>query len=87
MSEQAQNITYKKLAELSFDDLYVKEKTHIVPEIKTAVGHVYARIHRSSSRMPESLKLSGAQPLQQPRDLSRDSYIIPAFRNTASTQF
>ena len=66
--------TYKKLAELSFDDLYVETKK--VPMVKMAVGRAYASIHRRSQRMPGSLKV-GSDYAEKQRQYTQPTYVVP----------
>lgn len=69
--------TYKKLAELSFEDLYVETKK--VPVLKMAMGRAYATIHRRSQRMPQSLKVA-TQNAGQTSVYSEQTYVIPQIR-------
>ncbi len=66
--------TYKKLAELSFEDLYVETKK--VPIVKMATGRAYASIHRRNNRIPSSLRV-GSEYAERQQQYSHDTYVLP----------
>jgi hypothetical protein len=66
--------TYKKLAELSFEDLYVE--TEKVPAVKMAIGRAYASIHRRSERMPHSLRV-GSDYTERQQQYMQATYVLP----------
>lgn len=74
-------LTYKKLAELSFDDLYVEQRDEVFPEIRNAVGRAYARIHRSSHRMPQSLRVDRQDLASRIDTHTQETYVVPRIRH------
>ena len=69
--------TYKKLADLSFTDLYVEGSKEEKTKNHTAVGRLYAKIHRSSSMIPHSLRMND--------ESDHDTNVLMASQDTIET--
>lgn len=53
-----QQMAYRQLSELTFDDLYVDEDDELYPHIRRALGQLGARLRRREQYLAEALHMA-----------------------------